>query len=54
MCLRLFLLHYLSGPLHLCAFDKFGLGFLLKVVGVGRCLFLFHLRVALVSPPIMD
>ncbi len=54
MCLCLFLLHYLFKPLHLCAFDKPSLGFLLKTMGMGCCFFLFHLRVTFISPPISN
>ncbi len=53
MCLCLFL-HYLFGSLHLSFMDKGGLGFWLGAVGVGHCFFLFHLRVAFLSPPIVD
>jgi hypothetical protein len=34
--------------------DKGDLGFLLGAVGVSDCLFLFHLKAAFLSPPIMD
>jgi len=47
-------LHYLFGPLHFNFMDKGGLGFLLGAVGVGRYLFLFHLRVAFPSPLIVE
>jgi hypothetical protein len=53
VCLCLFLC-YLFGPLHLSFMDKGSLGFLLGVVGVGRCFFLFHLRATFPSTPIVD